>query len=98
VGNAWAWNIGGAVDCGGECDIHSGDVKAGGFGIRQGQDSWGFGGSSSGVWGSAAAAAGVEVVACPSWGGCLCGVRCVTKADHILTQPEGTNEKIQYDR
>jgi hypothetical protein len=34
VGNAWVRNIGGAVDCSGECDVHSGDVNAGGFGNR----------------------------------------------------------------
>ena len=39
VGNAWVRNIGGAVDCGGECDVHNGDVNSGGFGNRRGRDS-----------------------------------------------------------
>ena len=82
LGDGSVGNIGGAVDCGGKCDM-----------MRTRQDSWGYGGISSAVLGSAAAAAGVEVVARLSWWGCLCGAWCVTEADHILTQPEGTKKK-----
>ena len=77
VGNAWVRNIGGAVDCSGECGVHNGDVNSGGFGNRRGQDSWGYGGNSSAVLGSAAAAAGVKVATRPSWWGCLRGEWCV---------------------